>query len=149
MFNFENSKTIQFHLLCLNFSIGTKIKTLILISYFNISKRRSGLQVHELVSPPMKCKLERHCLYHSYQVVGWKQEANYQIHDKYKHLKSTVHGCLMQLLLINLGKKLYSICNYRIYFKNVIKQMKMYTKAQIPHQILLANTNPITTPQIK
>ena len=36
---FENQKTILFYGLCLNFSIETKIKTLFLISYFNLSKK--------------------------------------------------------------------------------------------------------------
>ena len=36
---FENQKTNQFHVLCLNFRIETKTKTLFVISYFNLSKK--------------------------------------------------------------------------------------------------------------
>ena len=36
---FENRKTIKFYVLCLSFSIETKIKTLFLISYFNLSEK--------------------------------------------------------------------------------------------------------------
>ena len=36
---FENRRTIQFYILCLNFRIETKIKTLFLILYFNLSKQ--------------------------------------------------------------------------------------------------------------
>ena len=36
---FENRKTIYFDVFCLNFTIETKIKTLFLISYFNLSKK--------------------------------------------------------------------------------------------------------------
>ena len=36
---FENGKTAYFDVFCLNFSIETKIKTLFLISYFNLSKK--------------------------------------------------------------------------------------------------------------
>ena len=39
---FENQKTTCFDDFCLNFSIETKIKTLFLISYFNLSKKRNG-----------------------------------------------------------------------------------------------------------
>ena len=39
---FENRKTTYFDVFCLNFSIETKIKTLFLISYFNLSKKRNG-----------------------------------------------------------------------------------------------------------
>ena len=39
---FENRKTTYFDVSCLNFSIETKIKTLFLISYFNLSKKRNG-----------------------------------------------------------------------------------------------------------
>ena len=44
MFNFfENRKTTYFDVFCLNFSLETKIKTLFLISYFNLStKKRNG-----------------------------------------------------------------------------------------------------------
>ena len=38
---FENRKTTYFDVFCLNFSIETKIKTLFLISYFNLSKKRN------------------------------------------------------------------------------------------------------------
>ena len=36
---FENKKTIWFNVLCINFSIETKMKALFLISYFNLSKK--------------------------------------------------------------------------------------------------------------
>ena len=36
---FENRKTTYFDVFCLNFSTETKIKTLFLISYFNLSKK--------------------------------------------------------------------------------------------------------------
>ena len=36
---FENQKTTYFDVFCLNFGIETKIKTLFLISYFNLSKK--------------------------------------------------------------------------------------------------------------
>ena len=36
---FKNRKTTYFDVFCLNFSIETKIKTLFLISYFNLSKK--------------------------------------------------------------------------------------------------------------
>ena len=39
---FKNRKTTYFHVFCLNFSIETKIKTLFLISYFDLSKKRNG-----------------------------------------------------------------------------------------------------------
>ena len=39
---FKNLKTNYFDVFCLNFSIETKIKTLFLISYFNLSKKRNG-----------------------------------------------------------------------------------------------------------
>ena len=39
---FENRKTTSFDVFCLNFSIGTKIKSLFLILYFNLSKKRNG-----------------------------------------------------------------------------------------------------------
>ena len=42
---FENRKTsyfYMFYVLCLNFSIEIKIKTLFLISYYNLSKKRNG-----------------------------------------------------------------------------------------------------------
>ena len=39
---FENRKTTYFDVFCLNFSIQTKIKTLFVISYFNLSKKRNG-----------------------------------------------------------------------------------------------------------
>ena len=39
---FENRKTTYFDVFCLNFSIETKIKTLFLISYFDLSKKRNG-----------------------------------------------------------------------------------------------------------
>ena len=44
---FENWKTMYFHVFCLNFSTETKIKTLFLISYFNLSKKQEmALWVH-------------------------------------------------------------------------------------------------------
>ena len=40
MFNyFKNRKTTYIDVFCLNFSIETKIKTLFLISYFDLSKK--------------------------------------------------------------------------------------------------------------
>ena len=36
---FENRKTISFYVLCLNFSMETKIKALFLTSHFNLSKK--------------------------------------------------------------------------------------------------------------
>ena len=39
---FENRKTTYFDVFCLNFSIETKMKTLFLISYFNLSKKLNG-----------------------------------------------------------------------------------------------------------
>ena len=39
---FENRQTTYFDVFCLNFSIETKIKTLFLISYFNLSKKQNG-----------------------------------------------------------------------------------------------------------
>ena len=43
MFSYsENRKTTYFVIFCLNFCIETKIKTLFLISYFNLSKKRNG-----------------------------------------------------------------------------------------------------------
>ena len=39
---FENRKTMQVDVFSLSFSIETKIKTLVLISYFNLSKNRNG-----------------------------------------------------------------------------------------------------------
>ena len=39
---FENGKPAFFDVFCLNFSIETKIKTIFLISYFNLSKNRNG-----------------------------------------------------------------------------------------------------------
>ena len=39
---FENRKTTLFYVLCLNLSIEKKIKTLFLISHFNLSKKRNG-----------------------------------------------------------------------------------------------------------
>ena len=39
---FENRKTTYFDVFCLNFSIETKIKSLFLISYFSLSKKRNG-----------------------------------------------------------------------------------------------------------
>ena len=38
----EKRKTTYFDVFCLNFSIETKIKTLFLISYFNLTKKRNG-----------------------------------------------------------------------------------------------------------
>ena len=48
---FENRKTTYFDVFCLNFSIEAKIKTLFLISYFNLSKKKKNemaLWVYEL-----------------------------------------------------------------------------------------------------
>ena len=39
---FKNRKTTYFDVFCLNFIIETKIKTLFLNSYFNLSKKRNG-----------------------------------------------------------------------------------------------------------
>ena len=39
---FENRETTCFDVFCLNFSVETKIKTLFLIPYFNLSKKRNG-----------------------------------------------------------------------------------------------------------
>ena len=39
---FENRKTTYFDVFYLNFSIKTKIQTLFLISYLNLSKKRNG-----------------------------------------------------------------------------------------------------------
>ena len=39
---FENRKTTYFDVFCLKFSIETKIKSLFLILYFNLSKKRNG-----------------------------------------------------------------------------------------------------------
>ena len=39
---FEYRKTTYFDVSCLNFSIETKIKTLFLILYFSLSKKRNG-----------------------------------------------------------------------------------------------------------
>ena len=39
---FENRKITYFDVFCLNFSIETKINTLFLISYFNLSKKWNG-----------------------------------------------------------------------------------------------------------
>ena len=43
---FENRKTTYFDVFCLNFSIETKIKTLFLISYFNLSKTKKKTKWH-------------------------------------------------------------------------------------------------------
>ena len=53
---FENRKTTYFDVFCLNFSIETKIKTLFLISYFNLSKKtkwhfRYTIDVHTEFRP--------------------------------------------------------------------------------------------------
>ena len=47
---FENRKTTYFDVFCLNLSIEMKIKTLFLISYFNLSKKKNemALWVHGL-----------------------------------------------------------------------------------------------------
>ena len=37
-----NVQSTYFDVFCLNFSIETKIKTLFLISYFNLSKKQNG-----------------------------------------------------------------------------------------------------------
>ena len=37
----DTSQTTYFDVFCLNFSIETKMKTLFLISYFNLSKKRN------------------------------------------------------------------------------------------------------------
>ena len=39
---FEYRKTTYFDVFCLNFSVETKIKTLFLILYFSLSKKRNG-----------------------------------------------------------------------------------------------------------
>ena len=39
---FENRKTISFYVLCLSFNVETKIKTLFLISHFNLSKKQTN-----------------------------------------------------------------------------------------------------------
>ena len=47
----DTSQTTYFDVFCLNFSIETKMKTLFLISYFNLSKKRNvnlGTQTMEL-----------------------------------------------------------------------------------------------------
>ena len=38
-----NVQSTYFDVFCLNFSIETKIKTLFLISYFNLSKKQNGI----------------------------------------------------------------------------------------------------------
>ena len=45
---FENQKATYFDVFCLNFSIEKKIKTLFLISYFNLSENKMTLWVHIL-----------------------------------------------------------------------------------------------------
>ena len=52
---FENRKTTYFDVFCLNFSIETKIKTLFLISYFNLSKKRNGTLGTRIVLPHLTC----------------------------------------------------------------------------------------------
>ena len=37
---FEKRKTISFYVLCLNFSIKTKMKTIFLITHFNLSRKK-------------------------------------------------------------------------------------------------------------
>ena len=58
MFSYsENRKTTYFDVFCLNFSIETKIKTLFLISYSNLSKKSEiTLWVHGL-SKLSACKI--------------------------------------------------------------------------------------------
>ena len=48
---FKNRKTILFHVICLKFSIKTKIETLFLISHFNLPKnlKTSALQILMMV----------------------------------------------------------------------------------------------------
>ena len=41
---FENLKTIKVYILCLNFSMKTKIKTLFLISHVTLSKQNGTLE---------------------------------------------------------------------------------------------------------
>ena len=49
---FENQKTTYFDVFCLNFGIETKIKTLFLISYFNLSKKtQMALWAHGFNQP--------------------------------------------------------------------------------------------------
>ena len=56
MFSYaENPKTTYFDVSCLNFSMKTKIKTLFLISYFNLSKERNDtLGTRILLNPSFK-----------------------------------------------------------------------------------------------
>ena len=46
---FKNRKTTYFDVFCLNFSIEKKIKTLFLISYFDLSKNEIALWVHGFI----------------------------------------------------------------------------------------------------
>ena len=39
---FKNRKTTYFYVFCLNFSIETRIKTILQISYFNLSKKKKN-----------------------------------------------------------------------------------------------------------
>ena len=50
---FKNGKTISFYVLCLNFSIERKVKTLFIISFFNLSKKLNdtiGMRIVLLVA---------------------------------------------------------------------------------------------------
>ena len=58
-FYFSVRKTIQFYVSCLNFSIETKIKTLFLISYFNLSKKRGGTLGTRIFHLTFKTTLDR------------------------------------------------------------------------------------------
>ena len=62
---FENRKAISFYVLCLNFSIEAKIKTLFLILHFNLSKKKKNemaLYVHGSVPfrflDKLKCEIK-------------------------------------------------------------------------------------------
>ena len=64
---FENRKTTYFDVFCLNYSIETKIKTLFLISYFDLSKKTEmalwvhGLYIFLLLLPLSRSSLKRTC----------------------------------------------------------------------------------------
>ena len=64
---FEIRKTIKFYVLCLN-SRETKIKTLFLILYFNLSKRRNGTldtRIKEILSSFLKTFKKKKKMWHS------------------------------------------------------------------------------------
>ena len=95
---FENQKSTYFDVFCLNCSIETKIKTLFLISYFNLSKKRNGFWVHGFFQ-----------LSH-----GTKNIHRSKLHSQHTHWRKT----FLQLLL-------FKVCCESFRFGQ-IKKLEMY-----------------------